>query len=205
MYRLFLLTCLITTAAFGHPPQDLKYCDAQNGQHLEQVPEGYRLVLEPGTGDDDGCRAKLLDPDGKVRWQSSGWIMRFPVAPLDITNDGHPDLIVEDYSGGAHCCFTYLILSPQPTPALVRVIENQTSVDFEKRWKNKNVITTYDGAYDYFITSHAFSFMPPVHLLLEGRRLIDISGEPEFRKREAGTRPPGLGRQMAAAGRCGDG
>ena len=25
---------------------------------------------------------------------------------LDVTKDGHPDLIVEEYSGGAHCCIT---------------------------------------------------------------------------------------------------
>jgi len=33
---------------------------------------------------------------------------------LDVTNDGHPDLMVQDYSGGAHCCTTLGIFECMP-------------------------------------------------------------------------------------------
>lgn len=32
----------------------------------------------------------------------------------DITGDGVPDLVISDYSGGAHCCLTYYIFSVEP-------------------------------------------------------------------------------------------
>lgn len=152
----------------------------QGGQHLEQTIEGFRLTLDPGVDVEEGCFAKLLDPQGKVVWTSSGWMLRFSAAPFDVNNDGHLDFIVEDYSGGAHCCWTYTIVSPHLRPYGTTVLKNETPIDLEIKWRGKNALFTDDGAFDYFITSHAFSFMPDVYLLLEGKELIDISGEREF-------------------------
>jgi hypothetical protein len=54
-----------------------------------------------------------------------------PVASLgdltgkDITGEGHPDVIVERYSGGAHCCFSTAVYDLGP--ALTKVLETPES------------------------------------------------------------------------------
>ena len=43
----------------------------------------------------------------------------------DITGEGHPDVIVETYTGGAHCCFSTLVYDLGPT--LTQVLETPES------------------------------------------------------------------------------
>lgn len=39
----------------------------------------------------------------------------------DITGDGYPDVVVERYSGGVHCCYSYLVLSLGPELRVIPV------------------------------------------------------------------------------------
>jgi len=43
----------------------------------------------------------------------------------DVTGEGHPDVIVETFTGGAHCCFSTLVYDLGPT--LTRVLETPQS------------------------------------------------------------------------------
>jgi hypothetical protein len=38
---------------------------------------------------------------------------------IDINKDGHPEVIIETYSGGAHCCSSTLVYSLRTTPVLI--------------------------------------------------------------------------------------
>ncbi len=53
---------------------------------------------------------EVIGPDGSV--STIDWVSRLdPVSGQDITGDGNPDLVIERYSGGASCCFSYVVLS----------------------------------------------------------------------------------------------
>jgi hypothetical protein len=43
----------------------------------------------------------------------------------DITGEGHPDVIIETYSGGAHCCFSTIVYDLGPT--LTKMLETPQS------------------------------------------------------------------------------
>jgi hypothetical protein len=54
-------------------------------------------------------RVATVDRDG-VRWLCEDWITGLgPQSGTDIDGTGYPDLILESYSGGAHCCFVTLV------------------------------------------------------------------------------------------------
>lgn len=48
----------------------------------------------------------IIEPDPKEN--ISGWV---PGTLLDLDKDGLEDLVLKNFSGGAHCCFTYQIYS----------------------------------------------------------------------------------------------
>lgn len=85
----------------------------------------------------------------------------------DITGEGNPDLILESYSGGAHCCFqhylfdlgdeklsTYLETQPSNCPGEFKDFENDASYEF----------VTCDDLFAYTYCSFARSPMAPVVL-----------------------------------------
>ncbi len=47
------------------------------------------------------------------------------VSGRDVTGDGHPDLVIETYSGGAHCCWSTIIYDLGPT--LTEVLRSRPS------------------------------------------------------------------------------
>lgn len=99
-------------------------------------------------------------------------------AGTDLNGDGAPDLALEGYSGGAHCCWTYWIVGTGGKPGLVASFKNQSPITFVLGKDGKNDIQTSDGAFDYFdCLSHAESPLPMVFLRLDGRRLIDAGAE----------------------------
>jgi hypothetical protein len=52
---------------------------------------------------------EVIGPDGSV--SMIDWVSRLdPVSGQDITGDGNPDVVIERYSGGASCCFSYVVL-----------------------------------------------------------------------------------------------
>src|SRR5207253_339848 len=90
--------------------------------------------------------------------------------PGDVNGDGASDMIFEGYSGGAHCCWTYWIVSLGARPGLVAVLKNQSPISLVAGQEGKTDIETFDGSFDYFdCLSHAESPMPAVFLRLEGR------------------------------------
>ena len=42
------------------------------------------------------------------------------ISGRDINGDGEPDLVFVGYSGGAHCCWTYWIVSLGGRPGLIK-------------------------------------------------------------------------------------
>src|SRR5712692_1013180 len=139
---------------------------------------GYKLKLthiEPA--EEIGCQAVVLSLKGESIFTDQEWDISLHAKDIDIDGDGRADLILRGYSGGAHCCWTYWIVTPSKRPALRKKIENQRHVDFEDL--NRNGTITWiaeDGSFDYFDgLCHACTPFTELYLKMEGDRIIDIS------------------------------
>jgi hypothetical protein len=100
------------------------------------------------------------------------------IAGQDLNADGDADVVFEGYSGGAHCCWSYWIVSLGNPPGLLLAIENERQASFHSANDGRVEIWTLDGVFDYFDgLSHAESFFPTVVLRLEKQVLRDVGSE----------------------------
>jgi hypothetical protein len=125
----------------------------------------------------EGCRAELVDRQHKVRFVASDWGISLVLGEKDVNGDGIPDLVLEGYSGGAHCCWTYYVVSLGRHPGLLAKFENERDAGFRLNSSTGRMeIKTMDGNFDYFDDfCHACSPFPDVYLRLDGTKLVDIS------------------------------
>ena len=132
--------------------------------------------------EDIGCRAVVLTPNGKIIAKAEDWSINLYKKDLDIDGDGQPDLVLESYSGGAHCCWTYWLIAPSKHPALRKKIENERGIGFRDVKHDGNIIwLALDGSFDYFDDlCHACTVFPDVYLQLKGDKLVDVSSQYRF-------------------------
>jgi hypothetical protein len=100
------------------------------------------------------------------------------ISGKDINGDGQPEAVFEGFSGSAHCCWTYWIVSLGARPSLLKQVFNQTSIAFRETSDGHVDLFGGDGAFDYFdCLSHSETAFPAVFLRLQGRDLKDVGSE----------------------------
>ena len=85
----------------------------------------------------------------------------------DKTGDGNPDVMLEYYSGGAHCCTTYYFIElPKSGPVAIREVDtgNAGMIPISKAASGGLRFETADNAWAYWNMSFAGSPMPSVIL-----------------------------------------
>lgn len=140
-----------------------------------------KVVREPGTVNETRCQAYLVDHGGKrVRLLSDERVSVYQGTGQDLFNSGNPALVLEGYSGGAHCCYTYQIVDLGEHPVILSPIQNQSPFFFFKDPASHQYrIMTSDGEFDYFDNQcHACTPMPRVVLQVDASGLHNVS--PQF-------------------------
>jgi hypothetical protein len=146
---------------------------------------------------------------------------RASVDVLDLDGDGEPEVVVDLFTGGAHCCLIAQIFSSQGglVPSYARDEHNFLDPGYRLRDLNGDGISEFqsaDGRFAYAISSFAGSGMPVQVWRFQRGELIDVTGEfPDLiradsrywwkrYRRYASARPPyndpGLGALAAWAG-----
>lgn len=94
-------------------------------------------------------------------------------AVRDATGDGVPDVMVNYYSGGAHCCFESYFINLGDTAEIVERIatDNAELIPIRKKPDGGLLFETADNAFAYWLTSFAESPMPTVIMEFEGNKL----------------------------------
>jgi hypothetical protein len=144
--------------------------------------QGGALALTIAAQDDElkPCRAELRDSNGKVIFATGDQAVSALLVD-DINGDHEAEVVLEGYSGGAHCCWTYDIVNVGRQPRLVGAFESQHGAAFRQSKDKQYVIVTGSDAFDYFDgLCYACSPGAPVYFLLEGTKFRDVS--PVFAK-----------------------
>ncbi len=126
------------------------------------------------------CGATIQSPRGDIVFEYDDWgIDILPVTGKDVNGDGQPDAVLEGYSGGAHCCWTYSIISLGEKPGLISDFENGDNASFQDLNGDGRIeILVRDSDFDYFEDlAHAFAPFPLLILRLEGNRFKDVGSE----------------------------
>ena len=155
-------------------------CPSKTGQQTGKY-AGYTVRLARSAKRGERCQALVTGSASKTsqaKTVARDWALSINrLSGSDINGDGKPELIVQGYSGGSHCCFTYQIISLTGGLPLVREIQDQVPVFFARRDDGSTEIRAGDGVFDFFLLPHADSVIPQIFLRLDGNKFVDISGE----------------------------
>jgi len=101
-----------------------------------------------------------------------------PLIGKDINGDGTPDLVICEYSGGAHCCFDYHIFEMGRRfreTAFFDMKDSQLSFE-DLDGDGKLEISGHDATFAYWHTCFAESPMPEIVLQYDGTRYAIAPG-----------------------------
>jgi TonB family protein len=176
-----------STPSAAAVPLKASRCNAEAEEQNVPLWNGYSLRLSPMKGQPDfGCMAVVMGAGEEEAWRKGSAAFEVvPVTGQDINGDRVPELVLEAFSGGAHCCWTYYILTLTPTPRVVS-LENDGPVRFEPAPFGGYEMVTGDGNFAYFDgSSNAESPYPDVFLQLERSSFRNVSGNhwPTFQRK----------------------
>ncbi len=150
---------------------------------------GFTIEVRPVPDLDEGmlCHASVTSPKGETIYSSDDWGVEIDaVTGKDVNGDGEPDAVLVSFSGGAHCCWIYHVISLGKKPGLIREFENQDTASFEDLKGNGQIeIVIRDGTFDSGLgLVHAFSVFPLLIVQLRGSEFHDVSSNfwPVFKK-----------------------
>jgi hypothetical protein len=156
---------------------------------------GFTIEVKPSpVSGEMTCHATVRSPKGTIIFEHNEWGIEIdPVTGKDVNGDGQPDAVLVSFSGGAHCCWTYHIISLGKKPGLIREFENRSTASFEDLMGDGQIeILIRDGGFDEgFGLSHPFSPFPLFILRLNGSKFEDVSSkfwrvfEKEIRKQRS--------------------
>jgi hypothetical protein len=189
-WRLILVFVLAENALAQAPPahsQTADGCFNGKGELHKKLEDGFSLNIRPSTEDMEApCWGEILDVSGRETYGQNNFGVRLnEMTGKDIDGDGGPEIVIEGYSGGAHCCWTYGFIS-LTTPPRVASIRNNHPFAL-KEINGTPVLYTNDSAFDYFEGPYVASPRADVFLQLRDSKFHDIGPElvPEYDRRIA--------------------
>jgi len=149
--------------------------------------ENLRVRIAPCGGgedcdEDEGCRAIIADGKDNLLAVVDGWAIAparsagEAVSRLDLNGDGVSDVVLEGYSGGQHCCWTYWFALAGAKP-VVRQVESAQTAAFLRGADGGLDIVLRDSAFDDFDGVKGQVVAPPVVLRFAGTSLVDVSAK----------------------------
>lgn len=174
MTKIAAFILFLATTTFAGASDKLFCTPAWTGSITKRFGD-FEIRIFPLAGHQE-CRVRIRDHDKKTVFTETNWGFAVALVGQDVNDDGFPDLVLEGYSGGAHCCWTYYIVSLAGKPGLIRRFDNDRPASFEPDKTGRIEIKALDGAFDYFdFLSHAETVFPSVYLRLEGDKFLDVS------------------------------
>ncbi len=116
---------------------------------------------------------------GKLCWPGPAVGRHSSLQAVDLEADGEPDVVLDLYSGGAHCCTVVQIFSYDPgTMTYVeteRVFGDPDAKVVDLRHDGRFEFLTADDSFAYEFTDFAASGLPIEILTFAGRHFTDVT------------------------------
>lgn len=189
---ILLSVCLMNGRLFAQLPGPPD-CSSGTGSTVRTFRNGFVLRIEKAAASDDmkdadgkiwGCVVTVNNPAAKVVFRQKA----HSIALLQVGNLGGGEsdisLLLEGFSGGAHCCWRYWFVGTDKNLGEFAGLENQLAIAATLTSAGLN-LDTNDGGFDYFDgLCHACSPRVPVYMVLRGTRLINVSEQsvPQYDK-----------------------
>ncbi len=129
----------------------------------------YEVRLWRNTGDDSWGYDNIatISVDGEILVQVEMVSQLGELTGTDITGEGHPDVVIESYTGGAHCCFSTIVYDLGPTlTEVLHTPESNCSGGFEDLDGDSVLeFVTCDDLFSYAYCPYAGS--PLVQVILQ--------------------------------------
>lgn len=152
------------------------------GKEVKSTVGNYEVRLVPAADEDSDmpCQAYLVDKAGHQTPLLGDWdVSVYEGSGEDIFGDGNSALVLEGFSGGAHCCYTYQLVDVAEKPVVLSPIENASPFFVFKDAASKQFrILTSDGAFSYFDgMCFACGPFPRIVLRADDSGLHDVSAD----------------------------
>jgi hypothetical protein len=168
---------LITGSAMAAAPNG---CAQGSGEYQHNLWNGYRVEFAPAPAGAaaDQCHGAVKSADGTVIFEiSAPEVYLNEITGTDLNGDEKQDVVIESHRARGQCCYTYDIITPGESPALVREITASVPLRFEDLENNGRIeITARDNAFDGFDGLPAeFAPKPELIFRLRGSNLYYVS------------------------------
>jgi hypothetical protein len=126
---------------------------------------------------------EVTSDDPQPKCEAFCWepIAEPPVNVQDLNADGEPEVLVDLYSGGAHCCSMLLIYGFDPAVGKYRRLRrdfgNPGYTLRDADGDGRTEIFTEDDRFSYLFGSYLESARPLMILRYDGRRTVDVTRE----------------------------
>lgn len=149
------------------PPPDER---ARFGPYEARVRHGLDFVLLKNGASVFEYDAAILRMSSSRAVADEGGAIPGPDPGEDIDGDGVPDVLLYEYSGGAHCCFTVKHISCSDPPVVRSSMDTQHSHAHYQDLDGDGLceVTYHDWSYAYWHTSFGGSPAPRIVLHIAG-------------------------------------
>ena len=134
------------TLSFAAAPNG---CAQGSGEYHRDLAGGNKVDFAP-VADAAGpaqCRGVVTAADGTTIFEiTAPEVLLNEITGTDINADGKLDVVIESHRAHGQCCFTYSVVTPGLTPALVKEITTSVPLNFEER-DGTVQITGHDNAF----------------------------------------------------------
>jgi len=124
-------------------------CAQGSGEYQRTLPDGSKVDFGPVTGGSAPaqCRGAVTAADGTTIFEiTAPEVFLNEITGTDVNADGKPDIVIESHRAHGQCCFTYSVVTPGLTPALVKEFTTSVPMNFEER-DGTVQITGHDKAF----------------------------------------------------------
>jgi hypothetical protein len=171
----------------GEKPADADFsCPYVKGYEQPVRYVGSTVRLLRGTKiPTNRCRATLTSSNGNIKTVARDWALTIDkISGTDLNEDGKAELVIDGYSGGERCCFTYTIVALGGAGRVIQTIESGAPLTFEKQQDGTVLIRGIESSLDHFLVPHSMAVVPQVLLRMQGDSLVNVSADfqPQYDK-----------------------
>lgn len=174
----------------------------------ERLINGYTIRIWKNPDDKLGFDSILLiEAAGQPATRVDMFSTLQDLTGSDLNADGYPDLVIETFSGGAHCCFGTQVFSLRPAAAalILQKPESNAGGHFEDLDLDGIFeFITYDDSFAYQYCPYAAGVTAKVIMAYNARRDRYIPASPRFPEQYTGEITTNEGRAQAAPGELGE-